>query len=76
MSHRFETNGDICFLVSKTHGSNESLVLDGSSSEVWSNERWLGDHALPSYLKISSCSVIFTESHGPSYPSSQSSFQS
>lgn len=41
---------DIGLLVTQTHGANETLVLDGATSEVVSNESRLGDHTLPGLL--------------------------
>lgn len=41
---------DVRLLVAQTHGSNESLELDRSSCEIWSDECGLRDHALPALL--------------------------
>lgn len=42
---------DVALLVTETHRTNESLVLDWATCEIWSDEGWLGDHALPSLLR-------------------------
>lgn len=41
---------DIGFLVPQTHRADETLVLDGSASEVAPDKRRLGDHPLPALL--------------------------
>lgn len=41
---------DIGLLVTQTHGTDETLVLDGATSEVTTDESGLGDHALPGLL--------------------------
>lgn len=41
---------DVGLLVTQTHGTNESLVLDGPTSKVVTDESRLGDHTLPGLL--------------------------
>jgi hypothetical protein len=41
---------DIGLLVTQTHGTNETLVFDGATSEVATDESGLGNHALPGLL--------------------------
>lgn len=41
---------DVGLLVTQTHGTNESLVLDGATGEVVTNESRLSDHTLPGLL--------------------------
>jgi len=55
-------------LVTKTHRPNEALILDRSTSEIGTNKRRLGDHALPTLLArlFASCDglkhLFFTDS--------------
>lgn len=42
---------NIRLFVSQTHRSDESFVLDRSTSEVWAHERRFGNHPLPALLR-------------------------
>jgi len=42
--------GNIRLLVTHSHGPNEALILDWPSSEIWPDERRLGNHPLPPLL--------------------------